>query len=196
MGYVIIRTFRVRFLHLLSRRRPGTFLMGLVPGEADAFRHFNYDVTNSCPWHKRFVPSNRLVTVPITLSECASWCLQNVLLVENIRTSTAIWHKNKIIGPAHQHEVEPWFVNSTTKFAVSQSPSLSLQRIQSPYVHTTYQTGAKSQNKCRIYQDWEFPHEKNIHRWPKVMADLFRHKNQHDAFIQFAQILVDLLSVY
>ena len=37
------------FLHLLPRRKPGTFLMGLVPGEADVFRHFNYDVTNSCP---------------------------------------------------------------------------------------------------------------------------------------------------
>ena len=28
-----------------------------------------------------------------------------------------------------------------------------------------------------------------------VMADFFRHKNQHDALIQFAQFLVDLLSV-
>ena len=71
--------FRVRFLYLLSRRKPGTFLVGLVPGEADAFRNFNYDVTNSCSWHKRFVPSNRLVTVLMTLSESASWCLQNVL---------------------------------------------------------------------------------------------------------------------
>ena len=91
MGNVIIRTFRVRFLHLLSRRKPGTFLVGLVPGEADAFRNFNYDVTNSCSWHKRFVPSNRLVTVLMTLLESASWCMQNVL---------------------HKHEVEPWFVNS------------------------------------------------------------------------------------
>ena len=29
----------------------------------------------------------------------------------------------------------------------------------------------------------------------KVMADFFRHKNQHDALIQFAQFLVDLWSV-
>ena len=34
----------------------------------------------------------------------------------------------------------------------------------------------------------------DIHPLPKVMADFFRHKNQPDALIQFAQFLVDLLS--
>ena len=34
-----------------------------------------------------------------------------------------------------------------------------------------------------------------LHPSPKVMADFFRHKNQHPAFIQFAQFLVDLLNV-
>ena len=34
-----------------------------------------------------------------------------------------------------------------------------------------------------------------VHPSPKVMADFFRHKNQHDALIQFAQFLVDLWSV-
>ena len=62
----------------ISRMKPGAFLVGLVPGEADAFRNFDYDVTNSCSWHKRFVPSNSLVTVFMALSESASWCLQNV----------------------------------------------------------------------------------------------------------------------
>ena len=35
----------------------------------------------------------------------------------------------------------------------------------------------------------------HIHPSPKVMADFFRHKNQHDVLIQFAQFLVDLWSV-
>ena len=35
----------------------------------------------------------------------------------------------------------------------------------------------------------------NIHPSPNVMADFFRHKNQHDALIQFSQSLVDLWSV-
>ena len=35
----------------------------------------------------------------------------------------------------------------------------------------------------------------SIHPSPKVMADFFRHKNQHDALIQFAQFLVNLWSV-
>ena len=34
-----------------------------------------------------------------------------------------------------------------------------------------------------------------IHPSPKVMADFFRHKNQHDAFIQFAQFSIDLWNV-
>ena len=34
-----------------------------------------------------------------------------------------------------------------------------------------------------------------IHPSPKVMADFFRHKNQHDTLIQFAQLLVDLWNV-
>ena len=34
-----------------------------------------------------------------------------------------------------------------------------------------------------------------LHPSPKVMAGFFRHKNQHDALIQFAQFLVDLWSV-
>ena len=33
-----------------------------------------------------------------------------------------------------------------------------------------------------------------LHPSPNVMADFFRHKNQHDAPIQFAQFLVDLLN--
>ena len=36
----------------------------------------------------------------------------------------------------------------------------------------------------------------DIHPSPKVMADFFRHKNQHNALIQFAQFLVDLWSVW
>ena len=35
----------------------------------------------------------------------------------------------------------------------------------------------------------------SIHPSPKVMAHFFRHKNQHDVLIQFAQFLVDLWSV-
>ena len=35
----------------------------------------------------------------------------------------------------------------------------------------------------------------DIHPSPKVMADFFRHKNQHDALIQFPQFLADLLNV-
>ena len=35
----------------------------------------------------------------------------------------------------------------------------------------------------------------DIHPSPKVMAEFFRHKNQHDALIQFAHCLVDLWSV-
>ena len=31
-----------------------------------------------------------------------------------------------------------------------------------------------------------------IHPSPKVIADFFRYKNQHDALIEFAQFLVDL----
>ena len=34
-----------------------------------------------------------------------------------------------------------------------------------------------------------------VHPSPKVMADFFTQKNQHDALIQFAQFLVDLWSV-
>ena len=34
-----------------------------------------------------------------------------------------------------------------------------------------------------------------VHPSPKVMAEFFRHENQHDALIQFAQFLVDLWSV-
>ena len=35
--------------------------------------------------------------------------------------------------------------------------------------------------------------QNELHLSPKVMADFFRHKNQHDAFIQFAQFFVDSL---
>ena len=35
----------------------------------------------------------------------------------------------------------------------------------------------------------------NLHPSPKVMADFFRNKNQHGAFIQFAHFLVDLWNV-
>ena len=85
---------------------------GACPWRGWRFHHFNYDVTNSCPWHKRFVRNNRLVTVLMTFSERASWCLQNILLVENMQISTAVWHINRVIGLGHKHEVEPWFINS------------------------------------------------------------------------------------
>ena len=47
----------------------------------------------------------------------------------------------------------------------------------------------------QLFSDRKYVSLSCIHPSPKVMADFFRHKNQHDALIQFAQFLVDLLSV-
>ena len=43
--------------------------------------------------------------------------------------------------------------------------------------------------------DGEEWHGIDIHPSPKVMADFFKRKNQHNAFIQFAQYLVNLWNV-